>query len=129
MNIDSNFKAGEIGGQCGEFTHSIVEIPSMGNYFSEKQKSVDKFGITKAQWTPKIGDVVITSGADVSKTGKPTTYGHAAVVTGVRPNGDLVLIESNAQGNEKITKGRVISKNDPAVYGALRGTIKNKFLS
>lgn len=127
-NIDSDYKVGQSGGQCGVFTHSIVDIPPMGNYLSEKKKSVDTMGIRKEQWTPKIGDVVITDGSDVSRKGA-TTYGHAAVVTAVKPNGDLVLIESNAKGDERITKGRTINKNSSAVYGALRGSIKNKYLS
>jgi len=128
-NIVSSFQAGQKGGQCGDFTHKIVDIPPMGNYFSEKQKSVNKNGIPKAQWTPQIGDVVITDGSDVSRTGQALTYGHAAVVVGIKPNGELVLLESNAKGNEKVTKGRTIAYNDPSIYGALRGQIKSKYLT
>jgi hypothetical protein len=128
-NIVSSFQAGQKGGRCGDFTHKIVDIPPMGNYFSEKQKSVNKNGIPKAQWTPQIGDVVITDGSDVSRTGQALTYGHAAVVVGIKPNGELVLLESNAKGNEKVTKGRTIAYNDPSIYGALRGQIKSKYLT
>lgn len=128
-NLSLAYKVGQDGGQCGEFIHNLVEIPNMGNYYSEKQKSVQKNGIVKAKWTPKVGDVVITDGSDVSASGGALTYGHAAVVTEVKPNGDLVLIESNARGDERVTKGRIINKNDAAVYGALRGQIKQKYLS
>lgn len=130
--ILQSFKEGMQGGQCGDFTHKIVNIPSMGNYFTEKQKSVDKFGYKKEDWEPKVGDVVITDASDLTSNRSSLPYGHAAVVAeikGTYPNIELVLIESNAKGDEKITKGRTLSFNDSAIYGALRGTIKDKFIS
>lgn len=129
QKIVSSFKPGTFGGQCGEFTHKIVDFPPMGDMYSEKVASVDKFGVRKENWTPKVGDVVISDASDVSRTGKPLQYGHAAVVAEIKPNGELVLIESNRRGDERITIGRTISKDNPAIYGALRGTIKQKYLS
>jgi len=126
--ILSSFDVGEHGGQCGEFTHQVADFPPMGNYYTEKQASVDKYGFRKEEWTPQVGDVVISDASDVSRTGKPLKYGHAAVVVDIKPNGDLVLLESNRRGDEKVTKGRTISKDDPAIYGALRGKLKQKFL-
>lgn len=129
-NIQSSFSPGAFGGQCGEFTHQIVDFPPMGDMYSEKCASVDKYGVRRANWVPQVGDVVISDASDVSRTGQPLKYGHASVVLTYDPKtGTGTYIESNLKGNEKISIGRKFSINDPAIYGALRGNIKQKFLS
>lgn len=137
--IVSGFKPGSWGGQCGEFTHKIVDIPSMGDMYSEKQKSVDKHGFKKEEWDPEVGDVVISDASDVARNRAAQPYGHAAVVTKKVPQFvdpktgrmvyKLTYIESNVKGKEKVSIGRTILSNDPAIYGALRGKIKQKFLT
>lgn len=111
---------GEYGGQCGSFVHKIVDgIPAMGDTFGTKSALVDKKGILASEWStnPKIGDVLIID------TKTPT--GHAAVVNSINSDGTVTLSESNWKGDEKVTNTRKISINDPAIYGALRGTQKS----
>lgn len=123
------YPSGSYGGQCGDFAHKIVDFPPVGNTFSQKVASVQKNGILKKDWVPKVGDVVVTDGSDVTASGKPYVYGHMMVVDKINPDGSLSLIESNAKGNERVSIGRTIYPDDPAVYGALRGTIKKQYLA
>lgn len=123
------YKPGQKGGQCGDFTHNLVDFPPMGNYFTTKKKKVDQYGIKQKDWSPKVGDVVISDGSDVTASGNPIKWGHASVVTNIDPNGQLILTESNRRGDEKVTTGRTISKDSAAIYGAFRGKIKKRFLS
>lgn len=124
------YKVGSHGGQCGEFSHKFVDFPPMGNTFTEKKRSINKHGIRKEEgWEPRIGDVVITDGSDVTRGRRAHIYGHVAVITGFDKSGNLVLTESNRRGDEKVTTGRIISPNHPAIYGAFKGKIKQKFIA
>lgn len=111
---------GSTGGQCGDFAHKIVDFPSVGDSKQEKIASVNKYGIPKNEWTPQVGDVVIT--------GENPTYGHVAVVNEVLPDGRVRLSESNYKqktyGKEKVSNDRILNPNSSLVYGAIRGKLK-----
>lgn len=111
---------GALQGQCAVFVEHIVNLPTpnntMGNSKSEKFATVDKYGIPASQWTPKVGDVIVTN--------ENAKYGHTAVVNAVLPNGQIQLSESNYESSKTISHDRTISAKSPHIYGALRGTLK-----
>lgn len=110
--VKSVGQTGTIGGQCGDYVHSIMtNTPKFGDTWQTKKAAMN---ITPEQFkiTPQIGDIV------TFKTNLP--YGHVAVVTSI--DGDnFTVTESNWNGDEKVTNGRVINLNDPNILGAYRG--------
>lgn len=114
--IQQRFPSGSVGGQCGTFAHKIVDFPPVGDPKEQKFASVDKFGIKRENWTPRIGDVVIT--------GEHPKWGHVAIVNDILPNGEIQLTESNYNNDERVTHNRTISYSSPQIYGAIRGSYK-----
>lgn len=110
--IQSKFPQGATGGQCVTFLHKIADFPSIGDGKQEKIASVNKFGIPKARWTPRVGDVVIT--------GENKTYGHGFMINQLLPGGKARVTESNYKLNEKVTHTRIVDLNNPIIYGAIR---------
>lgn len=120
--LDQTAQDGTTGGQCGVFAHTICDFPAVGNSLSEKQATVDKNGVTADQWRQEganPGDVLIFN------LGK---YGHVSVVTQDNGDGTVTVKDSNFGLDEKI-QTRIVSKDDPTLYGAIRGTLKDKFTS
>jgi surface antigen len=117
----AKFSNGSLGGQCAAFTEKIVDLGTpnntMGNLLEDKQKTVDKYGVSAKQLraNPKIGDVIVFN------IGR---YGHAAVINAILPNGQVRLTESNFNKDERVNHTRTISLNDPSIYGAFKGKIK-----
>jgi len=117
-NIMTKFPEGSTGGQCGDFAHKLVNFPSVGDGKNDKIKSIEKFGIPGPIWkqNPQPGDVIITN--------ENPTYGHVAVVLDIKPNGDLVLAESNYKRSDTVSYGRTINVSSDKIYGAIRGNLK-----
>lgn len=116
--VARKYPEGYNGGQCGDFAHKIVEFPSVGDSKAEKIKSIQKYGIPASQWRrqARAGDVVIT--------GENPTYGHVFVINEILPNGKARVTESNYKQSNKVSHDRIISLNDPIIYGAIRGQLK-----
>ncbi len=119
--IAQKFSSGSIGGQCTTFLHKIINFPSIGDGKLEKFHSVDNKGISADEWRNdiRVGDVVVT--------GENQTYGHTFMVEEVLPGGKVRVLESNRRGDEKVTRDRVVDINNPAIYGAIRGTPKSQY--
>lgn len=109
-----------VGGQCGEFVHTIVADYPYGLHSTEKKRGVVN---VPAGQVPRVGDVLL---ADVG-----TDNGHAAVVETVYKGTDgkmkFTLRESNWQGNEKVDNTRSMSVDDSSIMGYFRGTVKPQF--
>lgn len=114
--LAQKFPQGSVGGQCTTFLHKIVDFPPIGDGKNQKFASVDRIGIPKARWQPRVGDVVVT--------GDNPTYGHTFLVNAVLPGGRVRVTESNFNGNERVTHTRVVSLSDPKIYGAIRKPLK-----
>lgn len=99
---------GEIGGQCGDYTHTIADnIPAMGNTWESKMAIVNT---STRNW--EVGDMLI------QKTNLPE--GHVSIVTAVDANGNATVTESNYGLDEKVGT-RTITKGDPSITGVYRG--------
>lgn len=99
---------GEIGGQCGDFVHKIVDnVPAMGNTYEEKMRLAN---VSTNQW--QVGDMLI------QKTKMP--YGHVSIVTAVNGDGTVTVTESNWNGDERVGQ-RTIKIGDKSVTGVYRG--------
>lgn len=146
--ISDKYTQGNWGDWCVTFTHKVVDFPPVGDYWKEKKAAVDRFakngfknggtaGVNKGfrqgpaaakKWVEQnvsIGDVLISDGGDVS-SGRETIYGHGMVVTGIRPDGSLEILESNRRGNKKISKDRVMTPDQMQyVYGFIRGELQD----
>ena len=94
----------------------------MGDSYESKQGWVDSYGTVGVEGL-QVGDLVITNGADVSKSGNPLPYGHAFIVGAVDENGKITAYESNAKGNELVTNSRQVDLSSPAIYGYVRGQL------
>lgn len=109
---------GSTGGQCGVFAHTICDFPTVGNTVSEKKASVDKNGVPAAQWRQSDanpGDVLIF---DIGQ------YGHVSVVTQDNGDGTVTVKDSNFGLDGKV-QTRIVDKNDPKLYGVLKGNLKS----
>lgn len=117
-SFEQKYPQGATGGQCASFARKLVDIPPLGNGLNDKKAHVDKIGISAAQWrqNPQIGDVIISN--------DNPTYGHVYVVNQKLPDGRLQVSESNYHNNEKVTHTRIVSPNDPKIYGAIRRPLK-----
>jgi surface antigen len=118
--------SGTYGGQCGSWARtqysSIADGQAMGDSYESKQGWVDSYGTVGVEGL-QVGDLVITNGADVSKSGNPLPYGHAFIVGAVDENGKITAYESNAKGNELVTNSRQVDLSSPAIYGYVRGQL------
>lgn len=114
--VQQKYPQGATGGQCITFLHKLIDFPSVGDGKNEKIASVNKFGIPKSRWTPRVGDVVIT--------GENKTYGHGFMINRLLPGNRAVVTESNYKLNGKVTHTRIVNLNNPLIYGAIRGTPK-----
>jgi hypothetical protein len=109
-------------GQCAVFVEQLVNLgtPSnrMGDSLSEKKQHIDNYGIPASKWRSqaKVGDVVVTS--------ENATYGHTYIITKLLPNGKAQVSESNFKSSKRVSHDRIVSLNDPKIYGAFRGTLK-----
>lgn len=106
------------GGQCTTFLHNIVDFPPIGDGLNAKKASIEKFGMSTEEWKqkPRIGDIIVTD--------ENPTYGHTAVILDIKPNGDLILGESNYKRSETVSYGRAININSSRILGAFRGDLK-----
>lgn len=118
FNFDENtlsgvFNVGDVGGECGDFTHTISDgVPAMGNSYEEK---ISHATLT----TPEIGSVMVL------KTRMP--FGHAATVIGYNPEtGEVKTVESNWNGDKKIT---IETRNLKDIPDAkfIPGTLKEQY--
>mgnify|MGYP001591277063 CR=1 FL=1 len=124
---DVGIKGNETTGQCGYFAFrkydSIANGEKMGNPIAEKTKWVQRNGTMGTQGL-QVGDLVITNGSDVSRTGNPTQYGHAFIVKSLDENGNITAYESNARGDLTVTDNRQLPINSQAIVGYVRGRLK-----
>lgn len=107
------YPQGSSGGQCGVWVRDIVEkqgltYPAVGNSLAEKANTAKKYGVPMSQ--AKQGSVILTS--------ENKTYGHVAYITGRNEQG-FIVGESNYGMNGKVSYGRVIPYNSPAILGIL----------
>jgi len=112
VSLKSSYPEGSVGGQCTTFLHSLAKFPSIGDGKLEKFASVDKFGIKKQNWTPRVGDIIVT---DENKT-----YGHTAMINKILSDGTLVLTESNYKKSNIVSHDRKMPSNSSRIYGAIR---------
>ena len=109
---------GSKGGQCTTFLHKIADFPSIGDTKNEKFSYVDTNGIPKSDWTPVVGDIIVTN--------EDPKLGHTAIITSINPDGTATLSESNyyqkTLGKEKVSHTRKIALNSNKIYGAIRPT-------
>lgn len=123
---------GQTGWECAEFAEQLVDLGTpgntVGNSYESKKDKVDKYGMTVAEVAKsggfKVGDVVLSDGSDVSASGSPIKWGHVFVVADFDDKGNMIIVEANRRGDGKITNDRVLSPNDPSIYGIWRGTYK-----
>lgn len=87
------------GGQCVDFVQYVKGENDgfIGNARDIKPNSD----------VPLIGQVVLTSESE---------WGHVALIDDIQ-DGDLILIESNYNGDGKVTKGRRLAINSPLIRG------------
>jgi hypothetical protein len=115
-SLKTSFPAGSKGGQCTTWLHKVADFPSIGDSISNKIASVQKYGFTKSEWNPKVGDIIVTN--------EDPRYGHTAMITSINPDGTATLAESNyyqkSLGAEKVSYTRKISLNSSSIYGAIR---------
>jgi len=119
--------AGNVGGECGTFSRSQYESIAggnpMGDTLQSKKNWVDTYGTVGVNGL-NVGDLVITDGSDVSKSGSPLGTGHALIVKGFDSNGNIIAYESNRRGDGVITDDRTLPIDSKAIYGYVRGTLK-----
>lgn len=130
--LATKYNQGEKGGQCGDFAHNLVDFPPIGDSLESKLQSINKYGVDANIWRenlPAVGDVIITNASDVSASGQATQYGHVAIVAAVNDDGTVSLVESNANGDERVGVGRTLSINSPAIQGAIRGDINTNIMN
>lgn len=96
-----NIRDGGYGGQCVSWIKALYDTYAHWPDFRGNADSVP----TNSE-TPVVGAAVLTM--------EPT--GHAAVVIGIE-DGELVLAESNYNGDERITVGRRLAIGDPRIRG------------
>ncbi len=110
--IGSLYNEGDIGGQCGEFVHNIVQdYPYNLNTLEQKKGEINT-------QIPQVGAVVVTN---ENAPGKNT--GHVAVVNAIE-GGYLVLTESNFAAPNAISNTRRIPIDSPKIEGYYAGTLK-----
>lgn len=80
-------------GQCGEFVNDVLGI-GVGDLLSDKTKFIDESVVV-----PQPG-MAFVMGAQ----GDAAKYGHIGIVESVNPDGSFNTVESNANGDEKITR-------------------------
>lgn len=112
--LDKQFPDGSYGGQCISFLHQLAQFPNTGDTLAEKEATVQKNGILAKDWTPQVGDVVISSANKVN--------GHGFMINKLLPNGYAQVTESNYHGDGTVTNTRIVNLNDPSIYGAIRPT-------
>jgi len=124
MNLHTTFSnfypEGSWQGECGDFAHKLVDFKSVGNSFSQKKKAVKDYGILKENLvTFHTGDVVITS------DGTFMGFGHGHVLVVMNQDKDFIYAaESNYNLDGRVHYGRKIAKNDPKIYGVIRGNFR-----
>jgi len=80
-------------GQCGEFVNDVLGI-GVGDKLSDKTKFIDRsIGV------PQPGMAFV-----MTANGSAAQYGHIGIVESVNPDGTFNTVESNANGDEKITR-------------------------
>lgn len=107
-------------GQCAVYVEKLVDLPTpngtMGDSKAEKFTNIDNYGIPAKQWTPQVGDVIVTN--------ENAKYGHTAVVTAILPGNKIQLSESNFKASKQVSHDRVLDSKSPVIHGAFRGTLK-----
>lgn len=124
MNLHSIFSAkyreGYLGGQCAQWAHLLVDFPSVGDSYRQKQQAVKQYGITRdALVCFHQGDVVITSDGTFMGFGN----GHVFIVMD-QDKDNLYAAESNFNNDLSVHYGRKVPKNSPKIYGVIRGAFK-----
>ena len=107
--------------ECGYWARKLGDYGQgtpMGDSFKEKSNWVNKYG-TQGTKGVGVGDLVITNGSDVSKSGKALATGHALIAGFVDPEGNVYAYESNAKGDHNVTFGRWVKPE--SIYGYVRG--------
>lgn len=110
LGLDKAFNDGYVGGQCGEFMHSLVADYPFGLNTAEAKRAA----INVPPGTQP------TAGMLVFQNIGP--YGHVAMVnwSGVDPSTGktiLKLTESNYHGDEKVSHTRVVEADSPTIMG------------
>ena len=98
------------GGQCGEFLHTLVDIPMVGNSFRSKMSLMDD---TISSNSAQIGDVFVQDVGD---------YGHIGVINDISVDPDtgeriFTVTESNWNLDERITTDRKVRASEIDGYG------------
>jgi 3D (Asp-Asp-Asp) domain-containing protein len=105
IKIESGNLIGTKGGQCVSFIQEFMGL--LDNCHEENCYKLSFRGsainIEPNSDEPKIGNVVLFT---------DSIKGHAAIIADII-DGDLILLESNFNGDEKITFGRVVEMNNP----------------
>lgn len=103
---------GAVGGQCGDYLHSIMEgTVKFGDMFEQKKTIIN---VGKKDYAPAVGDILIF------ETGMP--YGHVAAIKSI--NGDKVTVTESNFGLDQRVGERTISLSDlekQKFAGAYRG--------
>lgn len=119
------FPENSYGGECGLMVRlNLASIEPIGNQYSDKKKSVDKYGIKASQLQGdfRIGDVVVTNeGTNWLGQG----YGHVAFINNIVGN-LLYFTEWNFKGDGRVHHGRTMEKNSSKIYGIIRRPFKFK---
>jgi len=96
------YEDGEHGGQCVVFIQRHYE-----SYYDHPAFRGRAGDIEPNSAIPEVGGAVITYEGSI---------GHVAMITEIKEN-NLILIESNFHGEEKILYGRIIPIDSPKIKG------------
>lgn len=110
------YPEGSVGGQCGDFVHKLIQIPTVGNTIQTKIAAVKKFGYTAqaVMGGYDAGDAIIFN------VGTPA--GHIGFCNNI-VNGVMTITESNWHEDLKITHTRQVPVMDKSIVGCLRGQL------
>lgn len=115
-------------GQCKWFSQQLTVLengkPWLGgssltetkNYF--KKWKGEGMGYDVGAEPPKVGQTILTSDSK--------TFGHSATINAIKPDGTLVLTESNYKPLT-VTHTRTMKPNDPRIIGYLRTKLRPEF--
>ena len=115
-------KADNLRGECAWFAQQHTRMPdgkrwTVGDTIGQKVNSLKRFrqkgqGFLRGESSPQVGNSIIFN------TGNK--WGHVATIRGVRPDGKLLLTESNYNNDLRVRHDRVVDPNDPKIVGYLR---------
>ena len=97
--------------QCGTFARQLCGLDATPGWNSLEARQKAFTGTA-----PQAGGMVLFTGGNYDKT-----YGHIASIESVNPDGTMNVVESNLNGDNKVTR-RTLQANDPAISGFYNNT-------